>query len=205
VNDIPPSESVSPPPSPSQEGDSTPAAPEPSIGNIFGDVPAPDAPMTSEQSTATPAKGKKGGWRPGAGRKPKPRDGGMDADQRALLSGVDVTAPPPLIPVPPKKSARPADYENMGNLAAGWWFSGGEVLFGPDWKPNDAEEKQIPKAFAEYFRAKGLADIPPGVALALGLGMYSVTRFTRPTVKQRMLGGLAWGRDKVRGWFRRER
>jgi hypothetical protein len=104
--------------------------------------------------------------------------------------------PPPLVPSAPRKASRPVDYDNLGNLAAGAWFSGGETVFGEEWKPNSAEEKQVPAAFTAYFRAKEIGDIPPGVALALALGNYTVTRLTRPTVRERF--GLGWQ------WFKRK-
>jgi hypothetical protein len=131
----------------------------------------------------------------------------MPAQQRAKLSLVgqgnyDPAALPAPVPVPAavKKPTRPVDYENLGNMCAGLWFSGGENVFGPDWVPNDQEREGIPKAFTQYFRAKEIGDIPPGVALCLALGTYSLTRWSKPTVRERIAGFGALVKGRWRSW-----
>jgi hypothetical protein len=127
----------------------------------------------------------------------------MSEEQRARLSDVVPNPnPPPLVPLAPKKITRPADYENLGNMAASLWFSGGETIFGDEWRPNPAESDGVPKAFTAYFRAKEIGDIPPGVALCLALGTYSVARITRPTVKARFVQGWLWVKGRWSSWRR---
>jgi hypothetical protein len=134
----------------------------------------------------------------------------MDPDQRERLSSVQDNPnplpplPPPPVPVAaPRKASRPVDYENMGRMAAGFWFGLGENLLGPDWKPNSTEEQEVPKAFTDVFRHYDIGDIPPGVALCLVLGVYTVGRLNKPTVRQRLTFGRAWFKEKIASWRKR--
>lgn len=147
-----------------------------------------DLPTTAPSAgPVEPVKNK--GGRPKGSKTKRPE---MDPEQRARLSEVSINPnpaapppPPPLQPVAPKKPTRPVEYENLGRMAAGYWFGVGETLLGEDWKPNGTEEKQIPEAFTAYFRANEIGDIPPGVALCLALGVYTVTRVNKPSIRER--------------------
>jgi hypothetical protein len=92
------------------------------------------------------------------------------------------------------------DYENLGGLAAHYWFTSGEVVFGEEWRPIDDEKRQIPAAFTAYFRAKEIGDIPPGVALVLALSMYTTARIARPTVRERIAGFGGWIKGRWNKW-----
>lgn len=78
------------------------------------------------------------------------------------------------------------DYRPVANLAAGLWFGVPQVFLGEDWKPEKDDEPLIAKAFHDYFKAKGIAEIDPGVALLLVLGSYTAVRVNRPTIKERV-------------------
>lgn len=56
------------------------------------------------------------------------------------------------------------------------------------------EEQFLQTAFGDYFVAKGISDIPPGLVLCSALMMYYMPRFQSPEVRQR--GG------KIAGWFK---
>jgi hypothetical protein len=56
------------------------------------------------------------------------------------------------------------------------------------------EEQFLQQAFGDYFVAKGISDIPPGLVLCSALMMYYMPRFQSPEVRQR--GG------RVAGWFK---
>lgn len=77
-------------------------------------------------------------------------------------------------------------------------FNSCQMVFGEDWAPQKNpvdEEKMMVESFSDYFRVKGVADIPPGVALAFSLMMYSARRFTMPKTKSKMqvlMGGLKY-------------
>jgi hypothetical protein len=84
----------------------------------------------------------------------------------------------------------------------GLWIAAGISIFGDDWKPeSDAEQNALNKAFYDYFKAKGMADLPPGWALAATLGMYTAARLRKPTVAQRIGYGVQWIGLKIKGVF----
>lgn len=131
-----------------------------------------------------------------------PHQPGMSAEQRAHLGSVGVLPPPPpeLVPKGARKVTRPVDYENIGGMCATLWFSGGETVFGEEWRPNETEAKQIPEAFTAYCRAKEIGDLPPGIALALALGVYTVARVSKPTVRERIGGFGGYVKGRWRRW-----
>lgn len=67
------------------------------------------------------------------------------------------------------------------------------MMFGEEWafeKSKDMDEKEyLTQLTYEYFKAKGVVDIPPGVMLCIGLSMYAAKRITKPTTA-RIVGGF---------------
>jgi hypothetical protein len=79
------------------------------------------------------------------------------------------------------------------------FFASGEGIFGPDWAPEQNEPEEIAGAFAAYFEAQQMTDLPPGWALAIALGGYALKRVNKPTVKERAFSAWVW----IKGKFRR--
>lgn len=73
---------------------------------------------------------------------------------------------------------------------------GGIALGGDEWRykidPTLGidEKRQGIEVWAEYFRAQGVTDIPPGIAVAIWSVSYMAPRFFQPATKNRI--GLAW-------------
>jgi hypothetical protein len=177
--------------------------------NPFG--PTPDAPFGFYRSGEKMGQPKTSA----AGRPPK--GNGSDALGPQVAQTADAaakSADPSRIssvrragPRPQAKNAASAtvsiDYEQVARAFAGTWFGVGALAFGDDWLPNEeaGEHIQVKDAFKRYVEARGIGDFPPGIALALALGTYSLARVTKPTVKERL--GLIWGRIKgVGAWAR---
>lgn len=92
-----------------------------------------------------------------------------------------------------------AKIETSATTCAGLFFIGAMTVGGDDLAPDEAKnEKDIVKGyFADYFKASGVVDIPPGIALAVGLGMYVVNKWNKPTFVARRLTML----EKAKRWW----
>jgi hypothetical protein len=79
-----------------------------------------------------------------------------------------------------------------GNFAAGALLQIGVLAGGEEWQPrldkeSGLDEQQMLQcAFGDYFVAKGITDIPPGIALTIAIGGYMMPRFFMPKTKTRM-------------------
>lgn len=83
------------------------------------------------------------------------------------------------------------------------FFAGGHMLLGEEWAPEDAGEKvAVEGAFAQYFKAIQMNDLPPGVALCFVLGIYGLKRATKPKIKSKLDLAIAWARDRM-SWGKR--
>lgn len=92
-----------------------------------------------------------------------------------------------------------AKIEASAGACAGLFFVGAVAIGGEDLAPDESknEKETIKGYFADYFRAKGVIDIPPGIALAAGLGMYVATKWNRPVFTARRK--TIW--EKVGRWW----
>ena len=84
------------------------------------------------------------------------------------------------------------------NTAAEIYIQSGVLIFGGEWLPDPArmEREQLVMAFEQYFLAKGVVDIPPGVALAIALLGYAAPRFYLPQTQSRVQIAWIWLRSK---------
>jgi len=79
-----------------------------------------------------------------------------------------------------------------GDAAANALIMLGVVVGGDEWHPQKNEEygvdekQSLSVAFGDYFEAKELTDIPPGVALTIAISAYMLPRFTMPKTQTRM-------------------
>jgi len=94
-------------------------------------------------------------------------------------------------------------YAAAGNAMAQTIFAIGVALGGEEWQPakNEAlglnESDQMAAAWADYFRAKGVVDIPPGMAVGIACASYALPRLAMPKTRGR-LGRLV-------DWFKRRK
>jgi len=85
-----------------------------------------------------------------------------------------------------------------GEGAASALITLGVVLGGEEWHPitddqHGIDEKaQLQGAFGDYFEAKEMTDIPPGVALTIAISAYALPRFTMPKTKSRLQRFKEW-------------
>lgn len=141
--------------------------------------PPPEAPGLGA-APGEPLKSKRGGWRPGSGRKRKELEPSFD----------DLK---PAEPLPP-----PIDYallaKQMFDVSTGTMV----MIFGPEWKPNsDAEREAVCGPLQAYLHSKQVQDIPPGIMLSIVILAYSAPRLRGPNTapKLKILGGkikLGW-------------
>ncbi len=86
-------------------------------------------------------------------------------------------------------------------------FTVGQAVGGEEWQPkldkkNGIDERSaMVNAWAAYYRARGIADLPPEVMLAVALGSYAVPRFFMPATKTRVGKFKEW----FYGWMGRRR
>jgi hypothetical protein len=89
------------------------------------------------------------------------------------------------------------------------------MIGGEEFKPvvdkatGENEPEMLTMVFANYYRDKGIIDIPPGVALTLGLGFYVAKRWNAPKFterKARWFGGIRrwWSDFRLRRKMARE-
>lgn len=148
------------------------------------------------KSDGTPRKG------PG-GRPPKDVAAADEsAKQRARLRSVTINkasrvAPKPGFTTSPVLAV--VNYQAMGQVAANAWFNVGTLFLGEEWAPDtgSGEPEAIAGAFRDYFRASNTKDFPPGLALCLALGLYTVGRANRPTVKTKFQKAGLWLKEKL--------
>jgi len=86
------------------------------------------------------------------------------------------------------KAAR-AKRRYVASVATSIFIKTGVGLFGEEWLPKKErgidEQAELVDLWDEYLKAKGLEDLPPGVALALGLGGYAAMRLHLPQTRSR--------------------
>ena len=94
-----------------------------------------------------------------------------------------------------------AEAKAAGIMAATAMFSLGRAFGGDEWKPDDAAEFTFQsEAWGNYFLAKGVYDVPPGLALCIAIGGYVGPRLTRPKTSQKVAGIKKWVALRVVRW-----
>lgn len=91
------------------------------------------------------------------------------------------------------------DYDVMGGLMFDMVTNASSMMLGPEWQPNNPEERKLVVAsVAAYLRSKEIKDIPPGMMLALVLTVYAAPRITKPSTAGKLRIGWAWLKEKFR-------
>ncbi len=74
------------------------------------------------------------------------------------------------------------------------------VVGGEEWRPIEqkgmSEREMLEEAFFEYFKAKGVDDIPPSLGLGIALSAYAIPRFTMPVTRSKF--------GKLKDWIVRK-
>jgi len=93
-----------------------------------------------------------------------------------------------------------------GQLAAQTLITLGTTIGGEEWIPIKSEQHGIDErvnlemAFANYFEATGLTDIPPGWALSIAVGGYILPRFAMPKTQSKFKVFKNWVIGKYVTW-----
>lgn len=90
------------------------------------------------------------------------------------------------------QEASTADVKAAGMATAGIIFTLGIAIGGPDWQPTRSEQTYMSDAWRQYFEAKNIRDLPPGVVVAVALLSYAAPRFTKPETKSRLARVKLW-------------
>lgn len=95
--------------------------------------------------------------------------------------------------------------QTVGRSTAAAVFMLGQVIGGQEWLPMKSAEHGIDEqatletAFAEYFIAKGIDDVPPGLALTIALTAYVLPRLSMPQTQARLAVAVHWTKGKING------
>ncbi|HKI68325.1 MAG TPA: hypothetical protein VKA67_01965 [Verrucomicrobiae bacterium] len=99
-----------------------------------------------------------------------------------------------------------ADAAEAGRHMANAIFMFGRVVGGEEWEPMVVpeygidEQKQMGDAWSQYFSAKGVNDIPPGIAVTIVTGSYIAARLNKPITKTRLQKVKGWCFEKYGAW-----
>jgi len=91
-----------------------------------------------------------------------------------------------------------AKARQAGIAAANTLIALGIGIGGDEWSPRTDveiglnEHAALEQAFGDYFTAKGLEDVPPGVALTIAVACYMLPRFQQPKTKSRLQRLKRW-------------
>lgn len=128
---------------------------------------------------------------------PKKKPDGTYAKKRGRKPGTTTASGAAGSALPPKRAPMSANAPStvsagLSSEAAARQFtnafiSGGVMIFGADWEPEDKSEPQeLKKALQDYFDADGVPNIPPWFGVALAFGAYSAKRLTKPTILEKV-------------------
>lgn len=90
-----------------------------------------------------------------------------------------------------------------GKIAADHTVLIGMMIGGDEWTPLSIPDKGIDEhgmlteAYADYFKANGISDIPPGAALLLALAGYIVPRLAMPKTQKKTKNIFTWLKIKI--------
>src|SRR3989304_2676798 len=99
---------------------------------------------------------------------------------------------PEAAPQPPSNSA-------AAQAAAEIYIQTGVAIFGHEWLPDEGarERDNLVSAFNVYLGAKGITDIPPGVALFIAMFGYAAPRLYLPKTQTKIQRFTLWCRLKI--------
>lgn len=83
-------------------------------------------------------------------------------------------------------------YQACGSSTAEIIFIMGQALGGQEWVPVPDERRYMSDAWAQYYKAKEVKDLPPGLIVATAMISYAMPRFSRPETKTRLQKASHW-------------
>lgn len=113
------------------------------------------------------------------------------------------------------QAERNAKIDSTATIVSEMIFMGGKLLGGEEWTPvtdkaSGVDERAMMKgAWAEYFRIRGIIDVPPEIMLAVAIGGYAAPRFFLPKTQSRVQRAKEWlytyvARRRARRGYTRE-
>lgn len=118
----------------------------------------------------------------------------------------------PKLVIPGGSPANPANAAKVAAARAGGRGAANLLLMlcvglgGEEWQPREDkstgmnEKVMLEEGFGDYFVAKDMQDLPPGLALVAMFGMYALPRFRMPQTRTRMQKFRAWVGSKIGAW-----
>ncbi len=95
-------------------------------------------------------------------------------------------------------------FEVMGQMTFDVSTGALSTIFGPEWQPKNPDERlAVSQAFAEYYRIKGIKDLPPGWMLLAVCLAYSAPRLGHNNTRSKLVLAWQWTKVKVGGLFHR--
>ena len=80
----------------------------------------------------------------------------------------------------------PVDYAGLADMTLNMVFGGLCMFLGPHWAPSPQEYAEIRKHTIKTLEYYELPEIPPPLALAVVVGMYSLPRYYHPDTQSRL-------------------
>lgn len=99
----------------------------------------------------------------------------------------------------PTNDGAKVDYTLIASVVFDMGTNGLAMGLGPEWQPQNPQERElVVSSLAKYFESREVKDIPPGVMLALVIGIYSLPRLNKPSTAGKIRVGWAWVKEKFR-------
>lgn len=103
-------------------------------------------------------------------------------------------------------AAQELQYKNAAAVTVQSLVILGYCIGGVDeWKPENDELIAMQLAWTEYYKAKGITDMPPWIGVAIATGGYAMPRFSKPKTKERLtaiFAGIKPALLRVGKWLR---
>lgn len=158
-----------------------PAMPVTAAQLIAGDIPSPKLPPP-------PTDKKRGKGRP-PGAKNKTKDGETSESSLVIARGTPTEGAEGTEARAPEKA--PVNHRQLAEITFDLSTNSAAALLGPEWRANDATEREgmiIPLEM--YLKTKNMDDIPPGAILCFALATYIAPRLRAPATSSKLK--LAW-------------
>jgi hypothetical protein len=166
------------------------AASPPPTPSISGDTDSAGEKWDPAKHSKKKTKNAAGRWHAKNGRRPNTAGASAPAQDPAQVSVVGDSPGqqflPGFAPAVDRFDAAAELYTQTGYAILGALFKAPD-----EWRPDsDGEHASLKSAVAAYLRHKQTEDLPPGMALALGLGSFVVPRLMRPKTRQSIKSGV---------------
>lgn len=131
------------------------------------------------------------------GRESAAPSGRTRAAEARTLSGAPIGGPPGTSGTADAPGADGGvDYSTLARVTVVSLTSGLRMAFGEHWNANGPETDAMVDAWAAYFRARGIRDVPPEVMLAGAMTAYVGPRLARPESRSAIARAWTWWKDR---------